>query len=405
VKAVLLAHSPLVWFAVFSLLACEPKTRVFESAVLDAGRNEGGRQSGSSDAPDGAPASIPDEDGGSEPPPIDHTSGATLDVSLVTSSAASSATASSGPNSESVSSEPDSSDGQECTPIGDEDCFNGRDDDCNGFADCADSACAAGATCAPAGENMGVLIAANDTCPSGYSPLWDLHRELTGGPCNGCRCTPSTTECEGALHFYDSETACAADVTQSGGTPVDPVTFECPAEPLFSGFAYGYRVDVSLVRGTGSCTASGSATPMAAEWQSSAKYCVADRTGVGCQFGYACVPHQEAGHACAAQSNDTCASGTTTSDWYEGYSDTRACGECSCDGQGDCDEVRMQVGNDWQCLSDRPITVDGEQRCDVQHYNPPAQLVGTPTEPTCSPTAVSSGELTPEGLHALCCEN
>lgn len=300
------------------------------------------------------------------------------------------------------------SDTAPCVERGAEECFNGVDDDCNGLTDCGDPACAPDATCEPNGENPGVIVAHDAECPPGYTESTiELHQGLVGEPCTGCSCAVDVpTECVGDLYLYESDGECLADDDLNGGIAVDaPVTFECPNEPLVDGFTWGYRVEaVRLVPGTGTCAPSGTPSLGPVSWQQSYKYCVTDTVGVGCQFGFACVPKQQTGKACFELLRGECPDDLLRQVFFEDYEDERTC-TCECEGEGDCNDVGIRMGSDWSCgIEEHPVTPAGEKDCETTPYSPPASLLGTPKAPACTPRGNISGGLTPAKPRTLCCE-
>lgn len=293
-----------------------------------------------------------------------------------------------------------------CMADGDERCFNGADDDCNGLTDCADPACAEGAVCEPSGDNNGVLVAADQDCPRGYTEQSiEVYQGLVRGTCDGCTCTPTSTQCvSGDLYFYDSSDECLDDAELTGGSLVPPIVYECPSEPVRQGFTAGYRVGaIHMESGSGTCTPGGSATPAPPSWETSLKYCVADSAGTGCQFGHACVPSQSEGRSCYESGSGECPAELVLEKVFGSYSDSRTCGACQCDGAGDCSGVGIQLGSDWSCDVTNPVTYAGQKDCATDPYSPPAFLVGVPTETVCEPWAEQSGTLDPKERRTLCC--
>lgn len=418
------------WLIVLVFAGCSPHERVF-GELLDAGAppTRGEEQTVSDASTDGGgPASDQEHTGGeghttadaaltgavatndsAAGPGFSGSEGAGT-ASAETSPGGSGSTSGGGsegsaPPGSSGTSEPP----EPCVPDGAERCFNGVDDDCNGSADCADAACSQGASCEPSGGNEGVLVAADQECPRGYTEKsMEVFQGLVGGECQGCTCTPTSSQCvSGDLYFYDTVEQCSDDVSLSGGSLVQPITYECPSEPVFSGSTYGYRVgEIHLLSGTGTCTAGGAATPGPVTWEHSFKYCSADSVGVGCQFGHVCVPKQTDGRACYESSSGECPAELESEKLFESYEDTRTCGECRCDGAGDCSGVGIQLGSDYVCDLEmkNPVTYAGQKDCGTTPYSPPAFLVGVPTEPVCSPVAGKSGRLDPTGRHVFCCQ-
>lgn len=396
------------WPLLLSLTACTTAEREFRPS--DGGAVEADAAGDESSPSSSVPTETKPEAGAAS------SSSSSEETSVSTRPSASSETTSSTASSGSGSSPTESSTTGEtstgetttvdpCVPSGEESCFNGVDDDCNDLTDCADPYCSVGATCAPAGTDQGILVELGTDCPAGYSEaIAELYSGLFAEGCGGCACYPSATSCEGELFFYTDSYSCVLDSGATEGQAVALVTNQCPLEPLLGGFTYGYRVgSIRPMAGTGTCSPGGVASVGAPYWQGFGKYCVADQVGTGCQFGYACVPEQSAGAACFV-TDSGCADDLSQQDWYEGYEDTRTCGDCRCDGSGSCDNVAVQVGNDWACLDDRPLTLAGGQVCEVTNYSAPAVLVGQPQEPSCSPIADVTGDLTPVKAHRFCCE-
>lgn len=294
----------------------------------------------------------------------------------------------------------------QCDPNDDEDCFNGVDDDCNQLADCADPACSE-AVCAPAADVPGVLVEIGEECPPGYrEEEIELHQRLSGGGCTGCSCTSTPTECTASVYIYQNDGDCAADTgpTFTGGTFVGDVTEQCPSSPLEQGNWPGWRVGaITTVGQTGRCVPQGTAAPEPATWAVDGKFCVASRAGVGCQFGYACLPATDVGTPCG-ETEDVCPGSLTEQTWHEDFDDTRTCGTCACDGDGDCDGAIVEMGSDWACLDTGANLRSGEKLCANTPYSPPARIVGSIQQPSCDASVTTSGAVVATGEHTLCCE-
>lgn len=417
------------WLIAVVLAGCSPDERVFDDS-RDAGGSppNGGATTGGEEHTGGEPqtgegpasgdaaltgpgasndTSSTAEQGDSEPDETDTASAGTSPGASGSTAGDGSDTAGQGSDTGASPGSSGTSEPAPCVPDGDERCFNGADDDCNGAADCADAACSPGASCEPSGDNEGVLIAADQECPRGYTEQsLEVYRGLVGGECEGCSCTPTNTQCvSGDLYFYDTVEECVDDMSLTRGFLVQPITYECPAEALRDGDTYGYRVgEIQVGLGTGTCSAGGTATPGPVTWERSFKYCSADSVGVGCQFGHVCVPKQTVGPACYESSSGECPTEFAAEKLFEGYEDKRTCGECRCDGAGDCSGVGIQLGSDWSCEVPNPVTYAGQKDCETVPYSPAAFLVGVPTDPVCSPLADSSGRLDPTERHVYCCE-
>jgi cysteine-rich repeat protein len=292
-----------------------------------------------------------------------------------------------------------------CIPTGAEQCFNGIDDDCNGAADCADSACNSKATCVPNGSRIGILVASNTACPQGFTNgQQTLHQGISNGSCSGCGCSSGATQCSAGLYYYATAAACTADTANNAGTYTGQLGFTCPAAPQAEGTIAGFRATPMTVT-PGACTPGGTASPSTPAWSSDVRLCVTGSAGAGCNSGFSCVPAAPQGTLCSEKSGSgSCPSNFNQQTWYEAYQDTRTCGACQCTSSGgDCSKVKVQVGSDWGC-SDTLLMSAGERKCGQSIYSPPVRLTGTPTNPTCSPKSALSGALSATAAHAFCCK-
>jgi hypothetical protein len=261
--------------------------------------------------------------------------------------------------------------------------------------------------CVPSGDKQGVLVGVDEPCPAGYTAdSQTLYQGLVGEDCTGCQCDSTATKCTAELFFYEDGMACAADTAPYiGGTYAGDVTTTCPTSPLHDGLTSVFRVGaMNVVPSTGTCTPSGSPRRGNATWTQSAKFCTAVGEGVGCQFGYACVPAPATGVSCQETTSGSCARSSDDQTWYEGYVDTRSCDACTCTGAGDCGTSQVELGSDWTCGTGNPARGQLEKDCDTKPYSPPARLVGAPNDPVCKPSAGVLGELTALEAHTLCCE-
>ncbi|AUX20277.1 uncharacterized protein SOCEGT47_007430 [Sorangium cellulosum] len=292
-----------------------------------------------------------------------------------------------------------------CAPV--EGCFDGVDDDCDGFTDCADPDCAEGAVCvrAPVNFELGVVVGETEPCPDGFTADERLlFRGLSGGGCEGCGCTPNPTDCAVDLYLYASRSQCEGDDALALGTRADPIGFECDGTPINNGAVEWGGVRAGLFDVIQTCTVTGTAIPGPAEWAESVKFCRATSVGEGCDAGEACVPKQAPATQCALVSGSATCSGYARreGDWFQGYRDTRTCSSCSCTASGgDCNNVRVQLGNDYSCFDHASLS-QGSRYCGYA-YSPPAYLVGEPTPSRCTARTTLSGSLDPTGQSTLCC--
>jgi hypothetical protein len=296
-----------------------------------------------------------------------------------------------------------------CVPTSQELCFNGVDDDCNGKTDCADSACMAGAMCAPAASTLGVLVSSGDPCPSGYGQgELLLHQGLTDNGCSGCSCQSTPTTCSPHVYYYATTSACTGDVAPySGGTLLNPIpSYTCSSSPIGDAQSMDTPVAWRVTMGVSpsACTASGAASALPPAWSTTMKLCTRTTSGGGCSSGFACVPKVAGAKTCSEKAGAVCPTTTNQETWQRGFSDNRSCGGCACTAAGgNCSSVAVQLGHDWGCGTIDGSLHGGEKSCSISTYAPPAILSGLPTNPTCSVGAPVNGTLTATQPLDLCC--
>jgi hypothetical protein len=294
-----------------------------------------------------------------------------------------------------------------------ETCFNGRDDDCDGRIDCADSDCSPTVAHCVAldpstGGRIGVMINAATACPTAYPDPMTVMQSLTPGTCSGCSCSRPSTACSTTVAAFDNAAACA------GGTALPAVSLT-PAmgcvKPDWnvSFYAFGIIAGAFTPTVSGTCLPSGTPVAGTPSWATNGRFCSTTAIGGGCNAGQVCVPNitTSPGRCQMYDGAHACPTGATSTAWYTGYSGTQGCSGCSCSvsAAASCAAMRINVGSDYTCAPPvGMISAGGQKVCFNQTYEPGVELVGTPTPPVCqgssSPTA---GTLTPTGLKTLCC--
>jgi hypothetical protein len=286
-----------------------------------------------------------------------------------------------------------------CTPAGVEDCFNGLDDDCNGYVDCADSACTPVGECVDvtSGDPVGTYDPAATVCGAGYSGV-DLHQGMDApATCEGCSYTPFFTRCTMQL---GSRSGCGGQVVASQGVMQDQCTDVLGFDPVD---AYVGTPTMSPV-----CSVSGSPVPSPATWAADATFCQADAGG-GCGVGRACVPRLQTGERrCRLVAGAaSCASLVDEGQWYTAVADARTCAAtcpASTPTDGNCGTGTVVLYQNRYCAGTTTEIPEGDT-CGVPgtHQSASIQLDGY-VAPTCPlPDLPASGSATPTGLHTLCC--
>jgi hypothetical protein len=305
-----------------------------------------------------------------------------------------------------------------CVPVA-EDCFNGKDDDCDGKPDCADTDCTPTAICVPrVSGSVGTTVDGMGACPAGFNTNpTQVSGNLGGGGtscASGCRCGTGTTSCKADLYTHPDQASCGQN---TGGKYVATLSTTDPEECVIpdtnTSNVYGARLTPWVVSTT-ACPPSGAPVKPTPVWGKQLRFCGADRfnaaAGNGCQTGWVCAPKGAPGRSCALfDAPGGCPSPAVAELVYTGgFTDNRTCAACSCPQSGaTCDNIYVKMGSDYSCMNvDTGHLRGGMATCATQQfgvYVPGYSFVGTPTPPTCTPTSAISGTLTPNGGRTLCC--
>ena len=288
-----------------------------------------------------------------------------------------------------------------CVATGSEDCFNGKDDDCDGATDCEDSACTASGSCVPDATDgeLGTLLATGSSCPTGYSAV-TLYRGLTVDPyCAGCTCGVDSVYCTTSIVGHG---AFACPSFQTSGVSYNMFSTSC--QPINPGTSVHYYDVASFT----SCSATGTPTPSAVQWSETRTYCKADHVGGGCERGSSCVPKAATPICTRVSGSVTCAGAyatTTGAVWNSGVTDTRTCSTCQCGGgYGTCDGGGIQVYSDASC-GGTVASLPGTQgdSCALPFAPASGRVVGNPIATTCTNNTYPSGTVEEAGASTVCC--
>jgi hypothetical protein len=297
-----------------------------------------------------------------------------------------------------------------------ESCFNGRDDDCDGRIDCADTDCSPTvAHCValdPTGGLVGILAGAGATCPTVYPNATALMKALQPTGCTGCTCARPATSCSTTVSSFSTAAAC------SGGTPNTPSQLTpamgCVKPEWYNTSlnSFGVMASAFMPSVSGACQPTGAAAPGTPTWGVTNRFCATSTIGGGCATGQICVPVVPSPpQRCVLYDGArTCAAGQTADAWYTSYSGTGNCSACSCTqtAAASCSAMRINIGSDWTCgpVPVAMITAGGQRACFPNNgiYEPGVEFVGTPTPPTCQATSTpGQGTLMQTGQKTLCC--
>jgi hypothetical protein len=311
--------------------------------------------------------------------------------------------------------------GGRCVPTGQENCYDGIDNDCNGNIDCADDACSPVAQCVAVDPKLGPLgnsLIGGATCPS-YAPTGKvLDGGLIAAGCTGCACAAGTAAiaCSTTLSSFDTAAVCS-DPTAPGRAAAGTVDSTAPGcitpdwAASSTGALFGFQMDPFQAKLSGACAPTGTPTKGPPTWSTGAKFCSIPRAGGGCPSGQACVPRElaAAGTCALLDGAQTCPAGLRQGVWYTGFVDGRSCGACTCSAPtgGDCNSTLIAIDGDSICRGVTGYLRSSSPRLCVASptglVSPGVAFSGTPVAPTCRAVAPMSGELTATGAQTLCC--
>jgi hypothetical protein len=289
-----------------------------------------------------------------------------------------------------------------CEPSGAEDCFNGRDDDCNELTDCADPACDDSiARCVPVPDGA-ELGAVDPVGCLGASAQLTLYEGLSGpSTCEGCSCEPATSRCDTGIYAYGPYTC---GEFQFDGLLYNVFNDSCSQIPA------DRNIHFYSVRGLSTCNAVGTALPPPVTHTSEVTFCGSGELGGGCEAGYRCAPAEApaacvlfsgTGHDCTPDYPNV-----VQGDWYEGYEDDRGCSQCQCSfGMPECVGANLQVYGDPTC-STNPYSLGAAEgsACPLSFTPQSAKISGTPASNTCPLQVYPSGSFEPTGPRTVCCQ-
>jgi hypothetical protein len=307
--------------------------------------------------------------------------------------------------------------GGACVPTGAEDCFNGKDDDCDGKIDCADPDCTPTAQCVtadPTAAPIGLLTGTGPCPTAGYGNATKVMTGPNTLSCTGCSCkAPTDVTCTTTLTSYNATALCEAEstVVEKAGTFSTGDDKSCAVIPPWSvnpsGDIFGIVTTKFTAAVATGCTATGTPVVPTLTWTSNGTFCGTTSIGGGCGAGQVCVPITGGGSPCQLfdGNKSSCPGGAQPLLWYTGTSGTASCGACGCGaatGAG-CDNVTLSVGSDYGCSGSGSISSGGSLCFASGIYQPGVQFSGTPTAPSCQASSPYTGNLAPAGPKTLCC--
>jgi hypothetical protein len=303
-----------------------------------------------------------------------------------------------------------------CVPTT-EDCTNGRDDDCNGLADCMDPVCKTGFTCVPAPPNGWPLTAYDQdqraACATGFNTPTDVQEGINAPAATcGCGCTTTNPSCVvGNLSITAGGNGACNDVTAQSR----PAAAGCNAlNPQFTTSGDQISVTGPAPNG-GSCTANPTKTLPNVTYQHQGRTCAYPGiTGAGCMGGNVCAPKATASTdggappACVSQGGMQACPGGFPVQHLVGSMlvDTRDCSACTCTfNAGTCTGTATFYTDNGCTQNAQNVAVDavchGVSDRTWRRYRYTPQ-----TAASCTPSSVNAtGTVAFGDIKTVCCTN
>ncbi len=319
-----------------------------------------------------------------------------------------------------------------------EDCQNGKDDDGDMLADCADTDCTPVYACVagpPLGWEGYVSLfdgaeADKPSCPSTFPTPFNGHRNLMtpSHSCTGCSCgTPTGQICDLADMITVSDKNCGfAGQTINSINPPSAWQGECfgPAglqggQPCAGGPCNSSVTTAKPTVTGGTCTAQGGMSDQLPEqWGAFGFGCSGALQGGGCGAGSVCQPKAampfRSGLCVYKSGENACPVGEFSQQfvYFEKAEDTRACSACECNAPtgATCDATIKIYGDQAVNQCTMEIASFNAGGCANLVSNPAvfgraATIVG-PTGGTCGVKGAggqATGALTPVNPTTFCC--
>ncbi len=305
-----------------------------------------------------------------------------------------------------------------------EECLDGKDNDGDGDADCADDDCTAGFTCveeAPAGWSYAWTEEADgapaEPCADGSTPE-ELFIGLAGpAECSACTCG----DLQGAACSAPT-LSCHPGSTNCGGTAED-------WSGAFQNGACAKPTDLLGFTGSLSCrqgnpaavTSPGSCAPSMSDFSNKELFagriyaCGAKASGGGCGAGSTCAPKpaDPAESLCIRQDGDqACPAGWTEAvQGYKNATDMRGCSACACASAATCDGGLFRFYDFNMCMQGGdPTTAVDNTTCRnvsalLDSITWSIQAIPPMVGGGCAATGgAPTGEVVPEGTVTFCCQ-
>lgn len=283
-----------------------------------------------------------------------------------------------------------------CRKSGPEVCDDGIDNDCNGFADCADPGCAAGFVCVdPPPEGWETILLADHTrppCPAPYTDPADV-RVIEGDGALTCSCDCGNNCGSTIMLGRSSSPGCASGVSffDADATNCTSKSFD-----LASGFA--------MATSEGDACAASDAV-VAKKDPTGGRTCAPPpKVGGGCSGAQRCVPRADGFAMCVAKvGTNACPNSGFAKRWRSGTSsnDERECAGCSCD-SSPC-TVELQLWTHPACQGGPDLTIS--ESCAANNALNNVKAYKSTATSGCAQVTASAqqGTLSFENERTICC--
>lgn len=285
-----------------------------------------------------------------------------------------------------------------CRASGPEVCDDGIDNDCNGFADCADPGCTARFVCVdPPPDGWETIVLADHTrptCPTGYTDSVDV-RVIEGDGALACTCDCGNN-CGASITLSRGSTPSCGSITSSG---FDANATNCSSRSfdLASGFTQATSDDGDR------CAASDQVVKRTNP--TDGRTCAPPKKfGAGCPGVQRCLPRAGTLTTCVAKLGmSECPTAAFTKRWRSGTAsdDERECAGCSCD-SNPC-TVQLQLWTHPTCQGSPSLTISDSCAANGAINNVRTYKSSTTSGCTQVTPSVQQGTLSFENERTICC--
>jgi hypothetical protein len=297
--------------------------------------------------------------------------------------------------------------GGPCVPSGAEICGDGRDNDCNGSADCADPACAEKFACVdgvPAGwQVVAFADGARPPCPEGFDESTDVMTVVgaTEAAVCGCNCAGVSTCAVGSLSV-------ALGANAACGTATESLALTTGCGKLNGGDRFSVGANTFIkVTAPQPPACNGNPTSTVTPLREGRVCAATVKDAGGCAASASCAARVSAGFALCVQkagSNECPPAFPVVRHAGTGATDTRACSACTC-ASVPC-EAKLTLHDSVTCASAQANATTSAACSQIANAAFTARGYETTVSGGCgaASTPLGTGSLVLAGETTVCCK-